>query len=1046
MDSTSRHLETFDSSAEALRRLESNLAELGVPQPDEAGEAADLHLQAAHLCLSQATEEAADQAIEHLWSAWRLEPRQTEVRVLLTRALERAGRQRELAQLLWDASLMLEEDPEQTALRLRAALLFERLGEMDQSMEILRAIQASRSLPAQRPHLDALERLAVRLETTSRNEQEIEVRRMMVPLLSEERRYGCLRRIALLELQAGRVERAQEAYVGALELRPDFTEALEPVLSHLEEQRDFAEIKKVLLTAVAASNISLERRVLWRRLARLAEETLEEPAEAFDYWWRAWEMGPGGDESGPGGEEPDNLKRICTELKDWDRYHRVLLRESKIASDVHSKVEILHELATFQREVLQDEMAAVATYDAILQLVPDDALSHTARLEVFDDQGMADELATAMRRYVSHCREPHLRDESLRRLARLEFDEGDGRQLLSLLGQLDHERGENRRFIEELWEDARAGHRPQTAVAVGGVMLPLLRTGGQGPEEQITAMLALAELCQQMHRYGPAVDYLHQVLELQEDHPQARARLKELDHRGQLFDPTSVTLAIQAEECVPQRPQQAIRLLIQAAQVVEHQPHPEPEAIARYLRRALELYDPKAQAQAEGQLLECALREAALYEELIQVLELEAEHAENPLEQKSILRVLSQVYRDDVGDPVGAVGALERLIELDPKDLETAEQIRRLYAELGNYRSLAGVLENLLDATSGRGRIPLLAELGQLYAQRLDDQPSALGRYGELLSFVPDHHAALAYCRAHDEAAEEYRSIAVLLCRAAEAAADPLDRAEFHHEIAQIAEQRLGDLDFAIAQWRQVIELCPADTAPRAELRRILKDVGRWREVAEALLSDVARSLSPEDKVPIYIELSHVSREQLGDERTAAGYLRLAQQLAPTNKGILTELEAIFEDLEQWHELAVVLRRHAELEPAVAERVALLNRAARTLFARLRRADEALAVCRYIREMNAGDRASATLMGEIFSDRGQWRELIVLLREQAQEESGPRSRDGFTWSWGTCSSRNARIPARPPPASNARWSWMRVGERSCPCYEASINPWGTGIS
>ena len=39
----------------------------------------------------------------------------------------------------------------------------------------------------------------------------------------------------------------------------------------------------------------------------------------------------------------------------------------------------------------------------------------------------------------------------------------------------------------------------------------------------------------------------------------------------------------------------------------------------------------------------------------------------------------------------------------------------------------------------------LLEELGKLYANQLQDQTTALSRYGELLSFIPDHSDALAF-------------------------------------------------------------------------------------------------------------------------------------------------------------------------------------------------------------------------------------------------------------------------------------------------------------
>jgi tetratricopeptide (TPR) repeat protein len=500
--------------------------------------------------------------------------------------------------------------------------------------------------------------------------------------------------------------------------------------------------------------------------------------------------------------------------------------------------------------------------------------------------------------------------------------------------------------------------------------------------------MALGASCETAGELGRAADCYRQVLELEPEHDDARGRLAAATRSTgqQLADPTPADLAARADTLAEHNPTRAVRLLLQAAQVESTRVEVNAEHIAAYLRRAQDLCPPDT---AETQLLEEALRCAGRHQELVALLRREVEREEMPAKRKSILRYLAQLYVQNLDDPAHAAEMLEEVLSLDPKDSEAADQIRTLYRKLENHSALAHVLEEQLARVEGRGRVSLLEELGRLYAGELKDDALALNRYGELLSLAPDHNEALRFCRSHDEAVGDYRSVALLLCRAAESASDLLARAELHREIAEIAEHRLQDVDFAIAQWRWVVELCPADSAPRAELRRLFAASGRWREVETALLAEVSRSARPEEKVPIYRELATLVQVQLNDDQAAASYLRLAQQLAPSNREILAQIEQIYERLGMWRELATVLRRHAELEGDIEEKLKLLHRAARVLLTRLMRDEEALAVCRYVRELRPGDRVTATLMGEIFAKRGQWRERLALLREQIAHETDP---------------------------------------------------------
>jgi tetratricopeptide (TPR) repeat protein len=973
------------ASEEATAVLARIDAALALDDADRAERGAALHYRAAQIHLARPDGE--DEALRHLRSSWELDPSDLDVCTLLGMLLERCGQRLDAARVYSDAAGHLGDASEAGALLFRAVELLRDEDEIVAALELLDRLGQldSRELKARR--IQMLEAI-IDAEVSAKEPRRSALCAALTTLLADlegERRFACAVELGDLLEDSGDKDGAHEAYRQALVIRPAAARALTPVREYLTRGEAFEELVAVMEGTIKATPARDQRAALLEEQALLLERALSDQRRAALCWWRAWELLPTSE------TPPLNLKRIYTESQDWHRYRQVLEREALTTLEIADKVAAYRELATFQRQVFSDELKAAQTYGFILHLVPDDEQALAARVEIFDKAQQQDALAAALRRYAAKTKETARRDELLRRLARLESRiQARTGGVLRTLRRLDQREEKNQQLVRELRQQAAEAGDTDRAVELGALLLEMLRRGDAAREERIALALALADECVESGAVGRAAECYRQALELHPDHPDAASGLKAIAHDDALTDPTPEGLAEHAEQLAEQQPERAVRLLIRASRVAAHRTGGAPlrsGPAADYLRRAADLCP--AGSTAELRLLEDALWSTKLFPDLAQLLERLAEREEEPAIRKDVLRALARVYRDHLKKPKHAVKVLERVREVDPKEREVIQEVRELHTELGNHQQLAAVLEDLLSGASGDQRIPLLEELGRIYTEELDDSAATLSRYGELLSIRPNHGAALAYCRAHDTAAGDHRSVVVLLCRAAEAAEDSLGQAERHREIARIAELQLSDLEFAITHWRRVVELCPSDAAPRADLKRLLSQVGQWREVERVLLSEVSRSLRPEEKVPIYSELAATAHQHLQDDRAAASYLRNALQLAPDNQEVLTQLEEIYERQGHWRELTVVLRRHAEVAPEAADKIQLLHRAARIFFVHLNRDEEALATSRAVRELRPGDRVAATLMAEIYAKRSQWREKIELLREQTTFETDP---------------------------------------------------------
>jgi tetratricopeptide (TPR) repeat protein len=939
--------------------------------------AASLHFRAAQICLSRLDRRdlaVREQALTHLWASWELQPEDLDIRTVLAQHLERDEQLEEAAGLYTGTAEHVNNAKERARLLFRAAELFGRADDIPEALRALRRLDPLDDPELSRQRSRLVQSLLARSSHVERDVR-IEGLKLLVDDLDGDERFDSAVQLAGALDEAGRSDEAQRFYREALGARPADPAALEPVRQTLEEAGHIEELVEVL--EQAARNAPLGRQLpLMRELAGLAETELLDLPRAARHLWKAWELAP----SSP--DEPGHLKRVYTELGQWHSYRRVLEREILQARDTDDKLVAYRELARLQQEVFEDHLAAARTYGYILHLAPDDRRALESRVEIFRRLKMDNELALALRRFVAHTRVPGLRDELSRHLARLEARWPDTGYLMRTLRQVSPADEKNRVLVREIRQQPNVQGRP-LARELGMLLLKMELQAGAEPGPCAELALQLARESVEAGELGRAAECYRQTLALDGENEEARRGLQELSRRGEPRDPTAAELIDRASEAEASYPERAVRLLVQAAGLITD----DTPQIETLLRHAMEICP--ADAATELQLLEEAVRTAGMFDDLAQLLELQTDDSQPRARRKDTIRALAKLYREQLDSPEQALTVLNRVLEIDPLDTEVIQEVRSLHTELGNHDALARVLEDLLLQATGQDRIPLLSELGRLYAGPLDDQSAALARFGELLALVPDDRDGLSFCRAHDEAAGNHRSVAVMLCRAAEATDDLLARAETHRQIARIAEDRLADHEFAITHWRTVVELCPADSAPRAELKRLLGQVGRWNDLERVLLSEVSRSLRPEEKVPIYFELARIACDELQDDRRASGYLRNALQLAPDNREALQQLETIYERLGQWRELAAVLRRHADVETELAEKVALLHRAARVLFVHLGRDEEALTICRLIREMAPVDRGAAALMAEILGKRGKWGEKANVLHEQIARETDP---------------------------------------------------------
>jgi tetratricopeptide (TPR) repeat protein len=489
-------------------------------------------------------------------------------------------------------------------------------------------------------------------------------------------------------------------------------------------------------------------------------------------------------------------------------------------------------------------------------------------------------------------------------------------------------------------------------------------------EQRLLLVRRCAQLCLgPLDRPSQAVALLEQVVELAPDDRSGWDELEALYRRQQ-------------------RPDDVAALLRQRAEV-----GPEEERAALNLRLAL-LYANELSEPERAMELLCAIVERNP-SDVAAVSALESLGALTDPEQRDrVFATLEGVYlhrhdwkrlvtlleqRVGVADGEGAASdeihlRLARLHEEQLEDFAEAfchvaaafvqaplraryEWLGRLANLLGRWKELVELLERVTEqlwepgaAGDERSRW-LTRELAEVAEERLGDLERAQDAYRALWLQDPTDTEAFARLDSCLVRGGRFAERVQLYLDAQSTTADSARRRELLHEVARTKLQSLGDLDGALAVWREIIDLAYSesadghDVAAEQALERALTEGGRWDDLVEYVASKVLREPSPLRRVALRLEEARLHETRRGDLNAAIDlYTAILEDeprhvvavealerliLHPAARlRVASTLEPVYRAQDEWGKLIVVLDSQVELVDDVPRRVALLREVA----------------------------------------------------------------------------------------------------------------------
>ncbi len=371
--------------------------------------------------------------------------------------------------------------------------------------------------------------------------------------------------------------------------------------------------------------------------------------------------------------------------------------------------------------------------------------------------------------------------------------------------------------------------------------------------------------------------------------------------------------------------------------------------------------------------------------DLVRVLEVRLEFADDPVALRELLRRIAQLRDERLKDDAGAFGTYARLIPLDPDDVHARERALEIARRTNAHERIASVLvEAAAKARVPEPKAEILSQVAHIYEDFLGDPARAEAVYREVLE-IDSTGASIALPAARSlerlyAAGGKSAELAAILETQVRLEENVEARRELYGRLGELYGTVLDDPKAAIVAWRARVQDDPNDETALAALDRLYERTGAYRELVEVLRARERLSEGEGARKPLMRRIAKTLGEKLGDISEAiAAYRAIVDDFGPERE-TLSALAALYEPSDRWPELAESLEAELGLAETPEDRLGILARIGQVRRVRLHDLEGALEAYRQALVLEPSHAATRTALEELLSDGTARREAAGILR------------------------------------------------------------------
>ena len=318
--------------------------------------------------------------------------------------------------------------------------------------------------------------------------------------------------------------------------------------------------------------------------------------------------------------------------------------------------------------------------------------------------------------------------------------------------------------------------------------------------------------------------------------------------------------------------------------------------------------------------------------DLIDVLQRQAAVLPEPSEKVALYHRIAALWGDKLAKHQNAVGALEKILEIDPGEESARKRLREIYTRGRSWRPLLALLRRELALLPRSQHAAHLASMAEIASDRLGSPKEAVGLWNEVLELVPREPTALAGLAKLYEKEGRWAALAEILGRqAASAGEETAAGCELLERRGIILQEKLGATAAAEATLRKVHAAEPENQRVLRALREIHASTGNfdalealyadreaWEELYDALTLVAERSKDGAAQAKLLSRAASVAENELAQPERAIKAHEKILSLRPHSRSTASSLMRLYRDTERWGRLLSTYESVLDAPPAPA--------------------------------------------------------------------------------------------------------------------------------
>ncbi len=727
--------------------------------------------------------------------------------------------------------------------------------------------------------------------------------------------------IACAYEDAGLLESAGEHFEKAIEGAPEYVPAIRGARrSRLASVQHDAALELFDAEAKLTSSSHRKAMLLYQK-GRVIEDPIGNPVRAREVFAEALALDPTNASILKAIELCDRKKPEVARLSDTlERSANAIVDDAR-----HRAALIVQRARLLEREDKASEPTPAELYESALKLDPHSLGALDALKRIYRRDKQWRNLAMVYEREARQTHDNARRALALYRLARIHHERLDNHaEVSSALAKAASATPNDPLVLEDL---AREYERDDQLLPLAEVLGTLIELA-KDTRERLSLLQRLARVCESLDKPELAIARYQEALAIDPLYlPVLQGLGKLLAGRSQWAALVEMHLA---EAGATDRSERAAAAQARVAEILESKLRDQAGA-AKHHALALALvpgYPPsfKALTRLYAQL--------DRPRDLVELLERAVEEASQPSLKIAYLMKIGSVWEDGLADPVQALHAFRRILDLDGNNLVAIHAIQRVAERAERYPQLVEALEREVELIDDKAiQIGLLQRAGAVLADQMSDPDAALIRFRKALELEPTFVPALSAVGRIYFAAGRWADVLDVYRREVDAhLADKPPRTdqaiELLYEMGNLSDHELGDVPGAIGWYRRAIELDPSYRPAMRALSHRLTERGEWEPLASALTLEAKALTDPEARAVAWYRIGQVQEDWLDRVDDAIASYQRALEDRPGYRPARTAVARLYEEQRKWMPLVELLvQEAAATDDAVQAASALLRQA-----------------------------------------------------------------------------------------------------------------------